>query len=415
MKSKLDNYLDVERERIAILGNLRELIFNFKVDGTFSFVNAVWLKKLHYEKWEALHLGFHDILQSDQIIKWQKIQKGLAHGTGYASLDFVFKTKKNEDLVVQGSLYTMSEEGEARHSIIGIFKDVTPLRQAEKERDRLLLYSIDMLCIMGYDMTFRRVNPAFHKTLGIPEEEFLRRAFLDFVHPEDRDKTLDEFSKLRQGIPSACFENRCRHQDGSYRWLSWTAHPVAAERLIYAVARDVTKERIVKETLKQMAYSDTLTGLYNRRGFSIAAERMQKIAYRNKLGLLLMVADLDNMKLINDQFGHQEGDAALVATAQILQERFRESDLVARTGGDEFVAALLTNSFDQNRVIQKSLENSFADYAKRTNHLYPLSLSMGFAFTSAESEKVPIEDLMARADQAMYECKRQRRVELEAV
>jgi len=411
MKIKRDHLFKVERERIVLLDHLHELVFNFRLEGNFFFVNSVWLKKLQYEKWEALRLGFQDILQRDQLVKWHKIQHRLAHGAGYASLDFIFKTKKNEDLIVEGSLYPMSEDGDEKHSVIGIFQDVTLTRQAEKERDRLFQYSIDMLCILSYEGVFKRVNPAFHKTLGIPEENFVKKGFIDFVHPDDREMTMDEFSKLRKSIPSVCFENRCRHADGSYRWLSWTAHPVAYEKLIYAVVRDVTEERNMKETLKQMAYNDTLTGLYNRRGFSIAAERMQKIAYRNKQGLLLMLADLNNMKSINDRFGHQEGDAALVATAQILRERFRESDLVARTGGDEFLAALLTNSLNQSTVIKKSLEASFVNYTKQVKPLYPLSLSMGFAFSS-DKEKIPMDELILRADQSMYEDKRQHQAAL---
>lgn len=286
---------------------------------------------------------------------------------------------------------------------------MTPVRQAEKERDRLFLYSIDMLCIIGFDGIFKRVNPAFYKTLGVPEEDYIRKPFIDFVHPEDKASTLAEFSKLRSSIPSVCFENRCRHLDDSYRTLSWTAHPVAQEQLIYAVARDVTEERNMKETMKQMAYQDTLTGLYNRRGFLNASERMLKIAYRNKMGLLLMMADLDNMKMINDQFGHPEGDSALITIARILRERFRESDLVARTGGDEFLAALLTNSKDQSEVIRKNLENTFAEYNKKPKNQYPLALSIGFAFASADM-RISIDDLITQADQAMYACKRQHRL-----
>ena len=353
-------------------------------------------------------MSFGDFLQKDQTEKWTKIQ----HRLGMVLViprSILFLKQKNEDLIVQGSLQPMLDEGNGKHSIVGIFQDIAQVRQAEKERDRLFVYSIDMLCIVGYDGLFKRVNPAFYKTLGVPEEEYIRKPFMEFVHPEDKTSTLEEFSKLQNGIPSVCFETRCRHQDGSYRWLSWTAHPVTPERLIYAVARDVTEERNMKETLKQMAYQDTLTGLYNRRGFLGAAERMLKIVHRNKMGLLMMMADLDNMKMINDRFGHPEGDAALITIARILRERFRESDLVARTGGDEFLAALLTNSKDQSDVIGKSLENAFAEYNQEQNQGYPLSLSMGFAFSSANT-RISINELITQADQAMYVCKRQRQL-----
>src|SRR5688572_10090638 len=149
MKIKKDNLFKVERERIVLLDHLHEMVFHFRLDGNFFFVNSVWMKKLGYDKWEAAELGFQDILREDQLHKWHKIQHRLAHGAGYAALDFIFRTKKNEELIVQGSLYPMSEEGEDRHAIVGIFEDETPIRQAEKERDRLFKYSIDMLCIMN--------------------------------------------------------------------------------------------------------------------------------------------------------------------------------------------------------------------------------------------------------------------------
>lgn len=281
------------------------------------------------------------------------------------------------------------------------------MRPPEKEIDRFFLFSIDMLCIIGYDGYFKHVNPAFRKTLGFSEDDFLKKPYIQFVSSEDRMSTLEELSKLRNEIPSVCFENRCRHSGGGYRWLSWTGYPVASERLIYAVARDVTDQRMVKETLKKMAFADALTGLYNRRGFLIVAERMLKIAYRKKMGFLLMTADLDDMKYINDHFGHGEGDSALMATAQIFNRRFRESDVIARIGGDEFVVALLTDAADHSRTIQTDVENSLADYNQQKSPLYRLSLSMGFAYAPPDF-KVSMEELMVRADQSMYAAKRQR-------
>lgn len=269
----------------------------------------------------------------------------------------------------------------------------------------MFLFSIDMLCIIGYDGYFKRVNPAFQKTLGFSEKDFLEKPFLEFVYPEDRRNAQEEFLKLRSEIPSVYFETRCLHKGGGYRWLSWTGHPVGTERLIYAVARDVTEQRKVKENLEKMALTDPLTGLYNRRGFFIIAERMLKIAYRKKMGFLLLLADLDDMKYINDHFGHREGDSALVATAQIFQHRLRESDVVARVGGDEFVAALLINGADRSLTIQADVEKSLADYNHQKASLYRLSLSMGFAYAPPDL-RMSLEELIACADRAMYEVKR---------
>lgn len=109
-----------------------------------------------------------------------------------------------------------------------------------REFQRYFDLSLDMLCIASPDGFFKRVNPAFEKTLGWSTEELLSKSFLEFVHPEDQEKTEAEISRLAQGLPTISFENRYGVHGGGYRHLMWTAHPDKDTGLIYAIARDVT-------------------------------------------------------------------------------------------------------------------------------------------------------------------------------
>ncbi len=123
-------------------------------------------------------------------------------------------------------------------------------KRAEAELATLFETSSDMLCIAGVDGTFRRLNPAWEKTLGYTTAELLSRPYVEFVHPDDRNATTAEAGALAGGEGASLFENRYVCKDGSFRWLSWKSTPVPGEGLIYAVARDVTEQRRVAEELK---------------------------------------------------------------------------------------------------------------------------------------------------------------------
>ncbi|MDP1560589.1 MAG: PAS domain S-box protein, partial [Pirellulaceae bacterium] len=133
---------------------------------------------------------------------------------------------------------------------LGTAPDLTARVEAEQERDRLFNVSVDMLCIAGTDSYFKRVNPAFHRTLGWSEDELLARPFLEFVHPKDKAATIREVEKLAAGQVTVQFENRYRCKDGSWRWLSWNTMP-QEDGLLYASARDISDLKRAEESLRQ--------------------------------------------------------------------------------------------------------------------------------------------------------------------
>jgi PAS domain S-box-containing protein len=116
-------------------------------------------------------------------------------------------------------------------------------QRAEHELEGIFNLSLDLLCIVGTDGYFKRVNPAFERTLGYSGAELLSKPLLDFVHPDDRESTQQAHDGAVRGGEITGFENRYIRSDGAERWLQWTARPVPEEGLIYAVARDVTDTR----------------------------------------------------------------------------------------------------------------------------------------------------------------------------
>ncbi len=142
----------------------------------------------------------------------------------------------------------------------GVAVEITDRKKAEAERDRFFTLSLDLLCIADFESKFKRVNPAWESTIGYRPEELQERSFLDFVHPDDREKTLAEMAKIASGVEVMAFENRYRCKDGSYKWLSWKTRPLAEEKIMYAVARDITESKHaiaqLQQTTSQLARSE---------------------------------------------------------------------------------------------------------------------------------------------------------------
>ncbi len=160
----------------------------------------------------------------------------------------------------------------------GLFTDITDRKRAERDLSQIFSMSLDMLSISDLDSsTFLRVNPAFEKILGYPEEELLDKSFLHFIHPEDVEATRAVVEqKLQMGSNVINFDNRYRCRDGTYRWLSWVAHPQQEEGIIIAVARDITEWRKNQESLKKSKELLDATGRMAKvGGWELDAETME--------------------------------------------------------------------------------------------------------------------------------------------
>ncbi len=160
-----------------------------------------------------------------------------------------------------------------------------------------------------------------------------------------------------------------------------------------------------EEALLALSLTDELTGLCNRRRFFVLTEQCLKVAVRTKKRPLLLFIDMDDLKSINDHYGHHEGDQALIGLASILKKTFRESDIIARIGGDEFVV-LLESTDENSEIMITRLHENVRDYnAKRPQHI--LSMSVGTAHFDPE-HPISIDELLAKADALMYAEKRRR-------
>jgi two-component system cell cycle response regulator len=179
---------------------------------------------------------------------------------------------------------------------------------------------------------------------------------------------------------------------------------VNGDLLIRSIRYAIERKRLMTE-LRNLSLLDDLTGLNNRRGFFALAEQQMKLAKRQRRAFLVMLADLDDMKRINDTLGHEKGDSALKDTAAILKKTFRGSDVIGRIGGDEFAVSIVEDEKSGEDVVTSRLQKSLDKYNNAEIRPFMLSLSIGFARCSWESS-CSVDEMLSKADKLMYEQKK---------
>jgi len=253
------------------------------------------------------------------------------------------------------------------------------------------------------------------KALNLIKTEDIDAILLDLSLPDSHGLTT--FTRLHsqaQKIPILLLTGRPDEElaiqavrDGAQDYL--VKDQVNGSLLVRAVRYAIERQRLVaqletaREETHRLILIDDLTGIYNRRGFFTLSEQQWKLADRNKEKLVLIYLDLDNLKAINDSQGHRKGDQALITIANLLKSTFRESDIIARMGGDEFAILAIEADANGDRLINRLNERLDEERSPQDFQL-PISFSSGYAYYYPEHPR-SIDDILSDADSQMYKQK----------
>lgn len=263
----------------------------------------------------------------------------------------------------------------------------------------------DLIAIIDKDHRIKRINKSIADSLGIKPEDAIGKFCYQLVHRTTAPPFFCPHNKLlSDGEPhSSDF-----YEETLKKYLNVTVIPCfdSEKNLISSIhiARDISEQLRNEQLLKNLSITDELTGLYNRKGFMTLTKQMMNTSNRLSYRMLIFFMDLNGMKFINEIFGHLEGDHALRGAATILRNTFRETDVIARYGGDEFiVSAMLTGDADYNKIIER-LDKKVNLFNAQISKIYKLSFSIGVAIYDP-NRPVSLEDLISLADALMREVK----------
>ena len=389
-------------------------------DGRFRFLNRRVTLYSGYSENEMMQMAALDhIIHPNDIRPARESAIRMLKGELTTPYEFRIVERNSDIRWLMGTATPILYQGE--EAVLGNVVDITERKQMEKElefRNTLLSTqqeaAIDGILVVDENGIILSFNQPFVDMWGIPAdvmesksdelalqsilnkleapEEFLHK--VKYLYENRQEKSRDEIT-LKDARTFDRYSAPIHGPDGMYYGRVW-------------YFRDITERKQMEKELFTLSVTDPLTGLHNRRGFITLVEQQLNIAERRKSRMLLYFVDIDDVKWINDNLGHEEGDKALIDTAAILKETFRKSDIIARLGGDEFAILAIVEDEVNRKIMLSRLQKTIDLHNAKTSRHYTISMSMGIAEYNPENPS-SIDDLMSRADLMMYGEKRSKK------
>jgi diguanylate cyclase (GGDEF)-like protein/PAS domain S-box-containing protein len=258
---------------------------------------------------------------------------------------------------------------------------------------------IDIICQLNQEGIIKYVSPSYKVMLGYEPKELLGKPLFDFIHPDDAGEVKKTAKKAIETLTVRRTEFRYRHANGKYIWVEAIGKILLNKHNVFdggiVSCRDITERRAIERRLKFLSLHDALTGLYNRTYFEQEMQRLRSSRHK-RAGLI--ICDVDGLKLYNDSLGHETGDLLLKSAAEVLKKSFRESDVIARIGGDEFAVLLPEATPEAVQSACDRIRTHIEEHNAKNGNL-KLSISIGSAITDDLDN---ISTLFKEADDSMY-------------
>ncbi|WP_425446084.1 diguanylate cyclase [Dethiothermospora halolimnae] len=322
---------------------------------------------------------------------------------GFVERDLIIKNKENNNTYMRVTKKVIKEND--NETIYLSMMDVTEYKKDYNKFKRLmgiLERANDIISCVNVegDYKFDYVSPSVYDNLGITADECKENPMipLEIVHPDNYEEHLKKYTgKIDY---NQHFHTRFRHKNGKYLWFEEYITPVYNNegKLIYieSIARNIQARKELEERLIHLSYHDSLTGIYNRTYFDKIREELDKSKDKP---VALIICDLDNLKIINDKKGHEEGDKLIKNASDILKSNLNDDILLARIGGDEFAVILEDIDCESVKKIVENIKKTIKNYNKINTKL-PIGMSIGYHYNKHSVGYM--SEIFKRADRYMY-------------
>ena len=403
----------------ALVETSTDLMTLIGADGRIRFVNEASREVLGYEPSEMTDRHVRDFIASEELPGVDAAFERIVGGEPRFRRPLRARRKDGSEVHLMFNASPLSTTDGRVTGVVAIATDVSDLvaaqeRLAEAEgRYRSLveqLPAVSYIAEPGANGVWRYVSPQLERMLGFSQEEWTSDPTLwaRRIHPEDRDRVLEEEQRDSVlGVPLAS-EYRMITKDGRVVWIrdEGVLRAGPGERAHYeGMLTNVTERKSFESQLQFLADHDPLTGLFNRRRFVEELDLEIKLMRRDGHPSSLLMLDLDGLKRVNDTMGHQIGDTLLRQTAELLRDRLRETDSVGRLGGDEFAVLLRGSRVNEAAAVAQDLQERFRT-RERIISAEPIRPTISIGLTSLRRNFTGADEAVGAADRAMYEAKR---------